>query len=126
MRRAWESDRVRPFCRDHAPPRVAAVAEVGETEAVVDLNAYRRRYQGQDWVAWRLSQEVRIWCEVPHDLAREEVEARAKELFGGPGYLGAELSASGRSCTIRVEVRRGRWPALRALLESRLRRKLLC
>jgi hypothetical protein len=125
MCHAWESHQVRPFCREQTSPRVAAVIEAGETEAVVDLNAYRRRYDGQDWVAWQLFQEVRIGCEVPGELTRGQVLTRVERLFRGLGYLGTELSASGRNCTIRLQVARRHWPALRALLESRLRRPLL-
>ncbi len=126
MRQAWEKDRVRPFCQDRASTRPTAVAESGESEAVVDLNAYRRLYEGQDWVAWRLCNEVRVWCEVPGALTRHEVEERAEALFGELGYQGTELSGSGKSCTIRVQVRKGGLPRLRTLLESRLRRGLLC
>src|SRR5262249_5863020 len=82
---------------DRAPSWVSAVAEVSGTEAVVDLNAYRLRFDGQDWVAWRLCNEVRISCEVPGDWTGDQVIARAEELFGELGYLGTELSGSGKT-----------------------------
>jgi hypothetical protein len=61
---------------------------------------------------------------VPPALA--DLEERVKALFGKPGYVETERSGNaGTQATIRIQASDKHWPALRALLESRLRRPLL-
>jgi Holliday junction resolvase-like predicted endonuclease len=113
----------RVFSRDR--PEVAALVALSRSRAVVELDQYMREH-GQDWIAYRLGEQLHVRCSNPGKLLLTELQRRLDALFRAfADVLDLAHSNSRATCWFRLKIRPGQREPLTAFLEGNLGQSLL-